>query len=31
LVEENETYLITFVWNQKTPNKGMLQTIEPIK
>jgi heme/copper-type cytochrome/quinol oxidase subunit 2 len=31
LVEENETYLITFVWNQKTPNKGMLQTIEPLK
>jgi hypothetical protein len=26
LVEENETYLISIVWNKRTPNKGMLKT-----
>jgi heme/copper-type cytochrome/quinol oxidase subunit 2 len=31
LVEEDEIYSISFVWNKKTPNKGMLKTIEPIK
>lgn len=31
LVEENQQYLISFVWNKRTPNKGQLETIEPLK
>lgn len=31
LVEEKKQYLISFVWNKQTPNKGWLETIEPIK
>ena len=31
LVEENHQYLISFVWNKRTPNKGQLKTIEPLK
>ncbi len=28
LVEENKTYIIQYAWNQRTPEKGRLQTIE---
>jgi heme/copper-type cytochrome/quinol oxidase subunit 2 len=31
LVEVNEEYLVSFIWNSRTPNKGRLETIEPIK
>lgn len=31
LVEENQKYLISFVWNKRTPNEGQLKTIEPLK
>lgn len=31
LVEENHKYLISFVWNKRTPNKGQLEIIEPLK
>ncbi|MER2090630.1 MAG: hypothetical protein ABS920_12895 [Sporosarcina sp.] len=31
LVEENQQYLISFVWNKRTPYKGQLETIEPLK
>ncbi|OIJ14232.1 hypothetical protein BKP37_09120 [Anaerobacillus alkalilacustris] len=31
LVEEKQQYLISFVWNKRSPNKGRLKTIEPIK
>ncbi|KAB2336159.1 hypothetical protein F7731_11710 [Cytobacillus depressus] len=30
LVKVNEKYLVNFIWNSKTPNKGSLETIEPI-
>jgi hypothetical protein len=30
LVEENQQYLISFVWNKRTPNIGKLDTIEPL-
>lgn len=28
LVEENKTYIIQYAWNERTPEKGRLQTIE---
>lgn len=31
LIEENEQYLINFVWNKRTPDRGKLKTIEPIR
>lgn len=31
LVEENQKYLISFVWNKRSPKKGLLETIEPLK
>ncbi|WP_332651692.1 hypothetical protein [Lysinibacillus sp. 54212] len=31
LVEENQQYLISFVWNKRTPNEGRLETIEPLR
>ncbi|OIJ20738.1 hypothetical protein BKP45_08025 [Anaerobacillus alkalidiazotrophicus] len=31
LVEEKQQYLISFVWNKRSPNKGRLKTIDPIK
>ncbi|MEK3766174.1 hypothetical protein [Solibacillus sp. FSL K6-4121] len=31
LVEKNRQYLISFVWNKRTPNKGQLETIVPIQ
>ena len=30
LVEANQQYLIDFIWNERNPDKGKLQTIEPI-
>lgn len=31
LIEENQQYLISFVWNKRNPNKGQLEIIEPLK
>lgn len=31
LIEENQEYLIDFVWNERSPNEGKLQTIKPFK
>jgi hypothetical protein len=31
LVELNQQYLVSFVWNSRSPNKGRLESIEPIK
>ena len=31
LVKENQQYLISFIWNKRTPDKGKLETIEPLK
>ncbi|MDF2606822.1 MAG: hypothetical protein K0S34_1017 [Bacillales bacterium] len=31
LVEDNQQYLISFVWNKRAPNKGQLKTIEQIR
>ncbi|MEK4425576.1 hypothetical protein [Solibacillus sp. FSL K6-1523] len=31
LIDENQQYLISFVWNKRTPNKGQLEMIEPFK
>ncbi len=31
LVEEDQQYLISFIWNTRTPNIGKLNTIEPIR
>ena len=31
LIEENQEYLISYVWNKQTPNKGNLLTIKPLK
>ncbi|MFJ5624579.1 hypothetical protein ACIQD3_18025 [Peribacillus loiseleuriae] len=31
LVEINENYVVSFIWNLRTPNKGRLETIEPFK
>ncbi|MEQ6377745.1 hypothetical protein RZN22_17490 [Bacillaceae bacterium S4-13-58] len=31
LVEENEEYLIGYVWNKNTPNEGKLETIETLE
>lgn len=31
LVEKNQQYLISYVWNKRTPNEGKLETIEPVK
>lgn len=31
LVEENRKYLMSYVWNKRTPSKGKLETIESIK
>lgn len=31
LVEENKQYLISFILNKRTPDKGKLETIEPLK
>ncbi|MBU8878885.1 hypothetical protein BGM26_07790 [Bacillus sp. FJAT-29790] len=31
LVEVNQQYLVSFVWNSRSPNKGRLKTIEPFK
>ena len=31
LVEKNQQYSISFVWNKRTPNIGELETIEPVK
>ncbi|MFJ7738834.1 hypothetical protein ACIQ2D_21235 [Lysinibacillus sp. NPDC097287] len=31
LIEKNHLYLISFVWNKRTPHKGQLETIEPVK
>lgn len=31
LVEENRKYLMSYVWNKRTPSKGKPETIEPIK
>jgi len=30
LVKENQQYLISFLWNKRTPDKGKLKTIEPL-
>ena len=30
LVEVNQQYLISFVWNTRNPNKGQLETIKPL-
>ena len=30
LIDENQEYLIGFVWNKQTPNKGKLLTIKPL-
>ncbi|MGP4072920.1 hypothetical protein ACTWQB_10240 [Piscibacillus sp. B03] len=30
LIEEEQTYLISFVWNKRTPEKGKLETIEQV-
>lgn len=31
LVEENQQYLISYIWNKRTPDIGKVETIEPIK
>jgi heme/copper-type cytochrome/quinol oxidase subunit 2 len=31
LVEENQEYLISFVWNKRSPNSGRLETIETLE
>lgn len=31
LVKENQKHFITFVWNKRSPNKGVLKKIEPIE
>ena len=31
LVGVNQQYLVSFVWNSRSPNKGQLETIEPLK
>jgi len=30
LVEESQQYLISFIWNKRTPDRGRLNTIEPL-
>ncbi|MCR2822723.1 hypothetical protein [Lederbergia panacisoli] len=30
LIEENQQYLITFIWNKRSPYKGKLEIIEPL-
>ncbi|SOC25070.1 hypothetical protein SAMN05880501_11814 [Ureibacillus xyleni] len=31
LVEENQQYLINFLWNKRNPNEGKLETIRPLE
>lgn len=31
LIEKNQLYSISFVWNKRTPNIGKLKTIEPMR
>lgn len=31
LVEENQKYVVNFIWNKRTPDKGRLETIEPLR
>lgn len=31
LIEENQQYLISYIWNKRSPNKGKLEIIEPIR
>ena len=31
LIEENQPYSISFVWNKRNPNIGKLKTIEPMR
>lgn len=31
LVELNKEYVVSYIWNSRTPNKGRLEAIEPMK